>query len=463
MNPIYNRDEHFKARGEMPQDLSWDDLQEGIYAKMDRLQGLRKRRNKPNRWLWLLLLLLTGIGGCYFLSKIENQDITTDFAEKVIDLQPNNKFSQLDQKEKNQDIDHSNKPDDRMSVEDKSIVTTNISGGSLITHLDTNISPDEAHSSIELKVNSNDHSKLENIDVNNEIIPENEKIVETQLHIKESKILFKEEVLTLSTLQIQSISSLKPSFSPPPILMSLVDSEEDTDINRKKWSVSIGGGINDWSLNRLASSLTTEREAFETQIIGHEVCALLELDLTNRFSIGVGLGYSQLFNLFRYYNVNEFQEILENQVVAIRTSSLTGLMSETRSLLSRTITETRQVQNYNRTDLISIPISLRHRWKIDRFSLNAGVGIEMGFMLHSSGKTIENEEVIEFDSTQPIYSKGLTLSPSVILGGSYDISNAWFVTLEVSYSGGLQNWSAEIEQSARPRIGRSVIRLGRRF
>lgn len=286
--------------------------------------------------------------------------------------------------------------------------------------------------------------------------PENKENLSEHELLKEASSKITRPIL--STEMLPTLSSLlftknREFIIPPPALIKRATFSP-------KWQLEMGGGINWWQKELLASNTI---DSINTPLIGWQFNARINRHFGKYWSIKLGL---QIQNL-RYKSDFEHTEgtaIYQPKTVdAIFTNTLTGEQSITyRDSIPGL--KTRKFQHFNQHTTLKIPLLAgftlgKKRWK---YSFHTGIGLQ--FLQYSTGRiALEKGRVTNLPDKR-LYPAKVKFSYLFETQLSYQITNNMSVLGSVSMERHFTNWLArDAPFRQHPKIGHSSFGLAWSF
>jgi len=478
MNQKDNLRNKLRPEGKLPEEFSWDSMEEGIFSKLEELEESDPPRQYgfAVRWLYLLLFVVSGVGGCYVIQNqlmTPEEDVEIQFATKKETIIPNQESS-LEKNENDAPV--------RSPIHQNTIIASTpyvsseaqLSSEGINDDLHTsNISPyaDIAKTAGNDMIMANENEQntytIENQqnDLSRSIsfLPLNEKDADNSgKNINDGGLSSGYAFIAIPHLPIES-------FSYDDILinsdeMSLAEIELSSNDFRPFWSLSGGGGTNllahSYGVGSFASDVSTD---FESEVPGFSIVSNIERNWHPNFSISGGLHWSRYYRKFAYEGITTERVALNDEIIALSTNALTGTTSEVRGAAQATVTKTRNVIHYNSFDHIALPVLIHFNKKERMMDLSIGTGIALSY-INASGKTVRNEQIIEFASSQnPIFSSGLGVLGRVQARIGLALTHQLSIRIESSYNRSFSNFSNEALEQFRPKALDGVITLGYRY
>lgn len=454
---------------QLPDELLWENMEAGIFHKMEVLAStlpLAKKKDHKRRILLGLLFLLLGaiLSSLYYLSNQTDSQNATELAQShsnpvnpefsaeadktvieaevpasttppSIDVQsevPQTNSPQRDAKQNTTTVDSKENPGQPATQIARSETPINSEKKS------TN-AIDSSQYSREVKPDNSDETELlisEKLSSNsspNSPAPAAVNQLTNQLKLEPivSQTSKKDIGLTLTTFPIEPLHPIRKIR------------------HKQLW---LTGGASWWSEGY--GSVKPERAAFEQTIVSHQGQFSYVKPLSNNLILLTGLQYQKLESRLNWNPlVPNFEVTLEDTIVQLQRNAITGEVTEIRGDVTLGVTANRQVQHFNSFSVLQVPFGIGKTWGEGSLQTHLLVGGVANISFSDKGRTLYQTELIEYNSPSADFWNG-NLKFGAMLGGglSYRITEKFDIISLIQYQHSLSNWSEEQGTIMRPRI-----------
>ena len=223
-----------------------------------------------------------------------------------------------------------------------------------------------------------------------------------------------------------------------------------------KWSGLLAYGLHFWSFTpeEESNNIYQYTEALE----GSSFSARLRYQINPRWAVSTGLD----LDFLRYKVDAEFislqERMVEDAVVEIIVSP-SGGRTEVRRDTFVVDTLNRQIRHFNTMRAIQIPIMLQARHSFGQWSTGIGIGPSLHGLMQYEGRYLENGEAPYFESDDELFTSrwSLALNTDAFIERSITKRNA--TGLKVSYTHPLGTWGNNSNSSIRSSVLRNQLYL----
>lgn len=437
INELYNRPEE-----DVPSDLSWDNMEDGIYSRMDD-----KKPRRKFLWYWIsggLIAIALVVVSFMMFNKEENnskfannnntkntqnnssKSITPSFT-KISHIEPvsiTNKYSETKTTPIGEGQNDSNK--ETKVINQISALSENET--SFRKRSDNNRSTDAVYT---ITKSSGDHniSILTNTasTIESNLAVDNAKEINvSKSFIEESRAPFIIDILTSiipSTLDTER-EVLKSN------IQKITNDTHPREIeNRRntKYSFSILGGAS------LHSGFNVLNNNHTSSLPGYSTRLGLSAEKESGWGYDLGISYALLVEKFDFEKTDTIIELHEGIVISRLTNSLTGNTTDLIGNAYRDGSRHRRELIYNNINLISVDASIYRNINISKkWSLGPSFGIQYDRILSIKGKSLDTAgEVFSYDNTTKDINKNL-LSAKLGVGIDYAMTNSLSISAKAS-------------------------------
>jgi len=211
----------------------------------------------------------------------------------------------------------------------------------------------------------------------------------------------------------------------------------------KRREVSLMGGPTIWQ--PLYGEMKPEREAYESVLPSFQVQANYFHGLKNNWTLMFGLQYQRLESRFeRNFVLEEYTTILRDTIIEKQINVLSGKQTLIRGDVEISSQAERRVRHYNKTELWQIPFALGKSWDINKWRVDLFLGGSLNIYTQNVGKSTFQQEPVSYNgsSTRIIDNRSKV---NALLAGrlSYQLDEHWGLSTGLQIQKSLQNWSPE--------------------
>lgn len=256
-----------------------------------------------------------------------------------------------------------------------------------------------------------------------------------------------QNTLSLSTnrLKILDQNRFENLSTLPTLSLGVVGPEQEvpfTDVilsHSSPWSIQILAGFNSFSSEYKRSSGTEAILPNETNLLGWQAEIYLRRQLKNNWYVQAGVGFEQLRYRFNSYSEEVTTLYRPN---TIDTISIDLVFQDTTFIYTDSIPgiRTRDVQQFNQHFMANLPILLGYQWKQRVYSIGVQGGINLKYLISSTGKTNLPNGVITEIGNQNLYRQGLGVSALLGTQFNYQLHPRLDLIATLNAEKSFQNW-----------------------
>lgn len=216
---------------------------------------------------------------------------------------------------------------------------------------------------------------------------------------------------------------------------------------------ALTGGLSVWSMGYGADK--PERHPYERTLPSYHA----QLNYTHTFKrnyiVLIGLQFQQLESRFDWSeSLDDYKITLTDTILQIQTNALTGQQSVIRGDVELDATATRIIRHYNRTQLVQIPVALGKTWTIKRrWQADVLIGGALTVYSSNTGRTFYQGEIQYYDEGPAEFLENQWKVHGLIMGRmTYHISPYLGVTTGIQLQKSLSNWSTEQNIQMHPNV-----------
>lgn len=428
ISDLYNADQ---PSNDLPEGFGWDEMNEGIYEKMEQPKKKRKFL-----WMWFTFgssAVLLSVLFFFFSNGTENKQIsttntTTEIAKTKKEFNPINSDKTLIENsevftEKIETTLTLNKKEDN-----KTVVNHQAHLG--LNHKQTTplgehalrltSSPQDANLTNKKPEFMTESSHLET-SVSGAAIPSNINVLAvpelgttptnsaSPFSVTKMVTLLSPRDFTITTKNRPAPSIIKQEPSNLDQTTITKDGEDETSKNKAEFAVSFSPHIYGGTLLTSGKySQNQQRNKHSKWLPGYY--AGIEFTVLNYKKWSINLGYEHKFAVqrFDFQNITDFIDVVvEDSVTSITTNSINGTTTQNRQTITTRASRTRNYINYNTFRSHAFRVTLSRNFKLSkRLHLIAGMGGSYNFLNQTKGRTIGNDSnTLNYDSENSIYRK----------------------------------------------------------
>lgn len=377
----------------LPIDFSWDKMKGGIEEKMGENQERR-------RWRPFMFWLLGSVAIIAVVSLL------------IINLLPNNDL----EKKKSDHIYVTNKPIDHSQNKSKQKSAPSTKPKEAID-LEKTVNSEDAIKKPIVKKKKQTFSKqlaTNTLSPSDQFSPITHNVSNVRKNISQKLIESKEEVSPLDLIPEIAITELCNERN-----NHLVGSIE---LLKKKERVSSIGFTGNTLLWKLTSANETDQIKYESSIPSFGISAFYQHSLKKGFVLYSGLSYQSLESKFDWSGTVDHEFTLHDTTTHIEHNILTQKQTHIQGNVVLDGTAEREVLHYNYIRQVQFSIGIGKEFSLNRLRLQVGGAIVPNYIIQADGKTISNNDVVEFNSrTAPLYDNRFGIGTAVDLQISYPL------------------------------------------
>lgn len=443
---------------QLPPELDWEQMQDGIFEKMNELQSQEKSTNKyfSIRNIFIvsaivLIILLSQLICSPKDVKFASEDSTALESRDVTEiLQPTNTLSKIEEKTNAssavKDAGYSNSENpltSDISLEIKS--TSNLISNSKKSNSINQARTIKASIVDNNSVNKNfidettNNQTSKNKDGENEKRPLNTSLIETRNHTVISNISTKQ--LFVDT---EPISVILPSF--------YFNKVTPLSIPKNKGRLSLIGGLSLWTAGY--GNPKPERSEYENTMPSFNAQLNYFHPLKKNYTLMIGFQILQLESQFDYSASLDNQTItLTDTIIQIQNNLITGKQTEIRGDVEVAVDAVRNVKHYNTIKIYQIPFAIGKTWISNKWQTDLLIGGTVNILTNNEGRTLFNDEIQDYNSTSTDFLSNQWKLNAMITGRlTYRLNDQFGITTGIQLQRSLINWSTEQNIKMHPSI-----------
>jgi len=477
------------SEGELPQEYSWENMQEGIFAKMEQVTtqtvapiNEKKKRKFLPLILFFGLFLLTV--SAYLLLDQSNQesDKLTTQTKQNTETKVNNKEASpsntkvTESANLNNPITPDQESNESQPVSDnpsgiKEVITVDsrreIDNSKITKSIDrTKVHSEVTHSNhlTESSAKATSSFKANNSQLPSVILPSQSNQKNTTLTANNEQVAHLGMIALLQSTVDYTFTLDEETLNTNLINLSNENLEEQKEKNRLKLIASIGGNL--YSHNYSGSDLAQARTTNLSAIIGQSASLSVEYPLNQRWALQTGLTIDRSLTKLDYTGVMD--TIIKADVTNHNHNNASGIVSTTVSEKDINGTFVTDVILYNKYLSLGLPISVKRYFSLGKLDLGIGAGLEYNYRFIKSGRYLVEPSGISPDYQLRSHSKDDSfnshlLNGLVSLNLDYQLNNGVGIGLGIDGTYGITDAVSDQAISSHPVRTRGNLRLFKVF
>lgn len=485
-----NINSKFRSEENLPEEFSWQNMEQGIYEKMNA----KKSRRPIGTLLFstIALAIFIVVGGVYIYVYKEN-NTSTELKTVVHNA---NKEEIVSNTKKNnavnpevENINDVNTKTESKTVERTFVLSNDISKTEVTIANEIKIKKTFAenkstksgndktatadgnkviqnnkivNSSIKQTAIKNGDFKKEQtaLDEKNisDKIKEHELVSENSMEDYKNLIESKIVMASIKNKNFLIISNLYPEMPLIEITNPALNKKEKSEI---KNSISISGGILSSATNYGNTSVDIIKSKYEKDALGYSFGLGYNRVISDKFSLNTGIDYSILRIILDYEETTSYAEQRDNLLLSMDINTITGDTIKTYGTGTITGKQTRKVLHYNTHKVISIPLIVLYNIQKSKFRYTVGLGPVLNYNLSANGRTIY--AIDDFQTIDKSYFKKMTVGMQAKLGINYSINKRYFIGFNIHYTSPINKWNSSSEFTLSRNLFGSNVSVGYTF
>lgn len=451
---------NLRQEAPLPEGFGFDDLQEGIYARMPKEE--KKKRRFFIFW-WLIPMCVLSLGAVYIFQQSSAVTKTNPVVLPPSAHMDHSKTAVATSQKPSDDILKSetstsldkNERSDKMTAQSKN----NASNAANNLSKDLTLGFQEMNRSTQNKADLTKETKVKHVlnsdaEMTSLALPsdrmatlsdekqtgsqpallDHEPSINDYTHQQAFLLLDK---LPLITMQSLTFDHSKISISGPETIIPLKKSAA------VQWELAGGGGFLTWQAqNTFPSDILQPNHNGKTQLAtNHGYHIFLQTDVlwNNGFYLSSGLDYQKRYSAISYEGLLVTNTLEPDQIIKIEKNLLTGMESVTRGSSSVKTTTERKFRKNNVDHIISLPIIAGYQIAYRNWSFQCGAGLSVNLFSHHTGTTIAQNEVAEYNGKHPLWQAVWDLNLESQAKVKYYFGQNMYVGTQFRFSRALQN------------------------
>lgn len=455
--------DNLRKEDDLPSDMSWEEMSDGIFQKM----GRKEKKRRVIFWWFVPMLIVSGFVGYYLMTSTNepNIEIPKDIKENMV------------KEDNGQNIIASEKAliSDRQKDDDAVILTKvvniNAKANQLINQKESSnegskgakIAAQNEHNA---DSNSSESVTLINSDLSNQV-PENTKIIDQLINVSNitnAKDMIKVELIT--SIIRPNIRSNSETLLPVLEVKSIIPLQKDSKTYLGSMDISLTSGVIFWKIGSSANlKLNTEQHKAtisEKELPGYHIALHNEVRMSKYFFLKTSLDYQKWYSEFYYSGTKINSMEVDNVIVKVEENLLSGEKSLIRGKASIYETVDRTLRHRNEQNSVLLSLSPGYQWEHNKWSFKTSAGLFFTLSKFGNGKTLWNDEIVAYDGVIPQYNDKMQIGYLSSLNVKYAISNRYYVQSMIGYHKFISNINAE-NTISKPSIFNISLGIGVQF
>lgn len=430
----YNKiKDNLRKEDEFPQDMSWEDMRDGIYEKM----GKKEKKRRIIFWWFAPMLIFVGIGVYWLVTsnKVTNTDLRAKkLKENIAKEEVKQHIIASETKTplgyQTEEVDSATE-DMHLNAHAYPIITKNKSNS-----IATEVHQIETQSE---KNDNNDGSKPNSMIETNLLTAEStipltdDPAISASSTVTNSNIIKIDPISGINTPSVRSTRTVLPEIE----VQSIIPLEKNSQLYFGFTDISLSSGVIFWKTNNLSIlNINTEQlKATTTQraLPGFHIALNGNLAVSKHFFINTGLDYQKWFSEFNYSGTKVNSIELKNVIIRVEENLLSG----EKSLISGTgyskVTVDRTLRHRNEENRILLTLSPGFLYNHRKWTFRPSAGLFFVVSKFGKGKTLLNEEIGEYNGAIPQDNGKIQMGFVTSLNAKYTISNRYSIQSMVGF------------------------------
>lgn len=207
--------------------------------------------------------------------------------------------------------------------------------------------------------------------------------------------------------------------------------------------LALHSGISHWSPGY--GEDLPENANFEQSILSYYTHLSYTHRFGNNYTLTAGLQYQQLETQLQWsQRIEDYTTVtLQDTIVEIQVSTLTGNASEDRGDVEVSVDATRNIRHYNQYRTLQIPLALGKSWRFgNRWQAGLSIGSAINVLSQNKGRYIYQGELQEMDGPAIKLLDNRWSIHGLVMGRvGYQITPRLGVMIEAQYQKSLTDWA----------------------
>lgn len=478
----------FRSEENLPEEFSWENINQGIYEKMN---SNKSRRPAGIVFISAIALALLIMGGGVFIylynknhselntiahnankksngSEYKKSDVIQPVAENI-----NNEAIKTESIKVEKTFSVNNENGTTELTITKEIKTKRTYGDNKLANSinknSSNTSNKKLDKNDKIESSTNAQSFVNEVnlikeksapDSENTSVKTNEVKSPNDNSLVDSKNLNASEIViaVIESKYHLIFSNTKPIL---PLIEIINPTIKKKEKNELKNSISINGGLLSSFSNYGSTPIDALKSKYEKEALGYSFGIGYHRVLSNKISLNTGFDYNTMRSILDYKETTSYLEQRDNLLLSMDINTITGDTVKTYGTGIVTGKQTRTVLHYNTQRVLSIPVLLSYMIQNKKFHYTIGLGPVVHYNLSAKGRTIvDTDQFLTYDKN---YFNTLNYGLLARLGVKYSLGERYLIGLDVSFSAPLGKWNIDSSFSLKRSMPGSHLSIAYRF
>ncbi len=218
--------------------------------------------------------------------------------------------------------------------------------------------------------------------------------------------------------------------------------------------LSLHSGVSQWDPGY--GEDLPENANYEQSILSYYTQLSYTHRFGNNYTLTAGLQYQQLETQLQWsQRIEDYTTVtLQDTIVEIQVSSLTGNSSEVRRDVEVSVGATRNIRHYNQYRILQIPLAIGKSWTFGkRWQAGLSVGSAVNVLSQNKGRYIYQGGLQEMDGPDTELIDNRWGIHGLVMGRvGFQMTPHIGVMMEAQYQKSLTNWSNDLGLNMRPEV-----------
>lgn len=453
--------DNLRKDDQLPDDMSWADMEDGILQKM----GKKEKKRRFIVWWLFPIAVLIGLGVYqYGGHQITSQKTTSTKKRTDIIADKTN--------------DYNNSSNEILPIQ-KDITSKegiDIKNGSKsvpVIQKSANSKKNTDNNSVYIAAQK--YPKAASNKVSTTIMKMKKPIIKTDnfsqasledLAISKNSLYAPNEVLDpIASLKMDALKSNEFIPLQYPEVNTLFAIKNSTQFYFGAMDLALISGITIW--NRGSSIYQPDTEAHsaavsEKPLPSYFISLQTDVSLTKTWGLKGGIEFQKWYSAFDYDGSKSTTKTEDDVIIKIEENILTGDRSYVRGTALIKEKSNRALRHKNVQNHLFFNISPTYRMEINHWSIMPSVGMFVGVFTSGSGKMLWQDDIVSYNGKIPNYNDRVHFGYKTSLSLKYTIQQKYFVNAHIDYQKFVRNVSADA-MTIRPSSLNVGVGLGLHF
>lgn len=196
------------------------------------------------------------------------------------------------------------------------------------------------------------------------------------------------------------------------------------------------------------------RASYESALVSSHIQTSYLHPVKNNFFVMAGLSYQQLESVFDYeMTIDDYPITLYDTIVGVENNLISGEQNVLRGDVELMVQADRRVKHYNKTRLLQLPFGLGKTWHQRRFQTDLLIGAVVNLWSQNQGRTIYKGQVVNYKGqSNAVISNQWSMHAMLGTRLTYHLTENIGLSTGIQLQKSLSNWSNEENATMRPLI-----------